>query len=44
MRLVACVGLLLCAGCAHLPERVRVEVDGRVVEVSARCPDDARER
>ena len=35
MRLRACLGLLLLAlgGCAQLPERVRVEVDGRVIEL-----------
>ncbi len=40
MRLRVCTGLLLlgtlAGGCAHLPERVRVEVGDKAVEVS--CP------
>ena len=35
MRLRACTGLLLlgASGCAGLPERVRIDVDGRTIEV-----------
>ena len=38
MRQIACMsGLLLAvAGCAQLPERVRLDVDGRSIEVSQR--------
>ena len=38
MRLRACVpGLLLCAtACAEIPERVRIDVDGRSIEVRQR--------
>ncbi len=34
MRLSACLGtvLLVCVGCAQLPKKVRVEVDGHSVE------------
>jgi len=44
MRRLACVAALLCAGCAHLPERVRVDVDGKVVEVVRGCEDRAAPR
>lgn len=35
MRLRACIGMLLLSGsaCAALPESVRIDVDGRVVEL-----------
>lgn len=38
MRLRACTGLLLLASsaCAGLPERVRIDVDGRTIEVRQR--------
>ncbi len=35
MRLSACMGILLSctSGCAGLPERVKIEVDGRTIEL-----------
>lgn len=38
MRLRACTGLLLLASsaCAGMPERVRIDVDGRAIEVRQR--------
>jgi hypothetical protein len=40
MRLRAAIALLLLAtgGCAHLPERVRVETDQGTIEVDRECP------
>lgn len=40
MRLHACLAFVLLAtgACAQLPERVRVEVGDRAVEVEGRCP------
>ncbi len=48
MRLWAGLGmLLLCAGCAHLPEGVKVDLDNRVIEVGpCRCalPEAGRDQ
>ncbi len=48
MRLRAGLGLLLLAfgGCAHVPERIAIDVDGVAIEIKPKPPlpsgDDAR--
>lgn len=43
MRLSACLGIVLLAtgGCAHIPEVIRLEVDGSTVEIKKRPPPPA---
>jgi starvation-inducible outer membrane lipoprotein len=43
MRLRAELGLLclMLAGCQHLPDHIRVEADGRTIEVGTSCPAPA---
>lgn len=47
MRLRVCIGLLLLAtgGCAHIPEHIRIDVDGNSFEVITKpaAPDDGDE-
>jgi hypothetical protein len=40
MRLIACISalLLVSSGCAQLPERVRIDVDGRTMELRRQGP------
>jgi hypothetical protein len=46
MRLRACIGLLLAAvgGCAHIPDHIRVDIDGHTVEVVKAPLADDEER
>ncbi len=41
MRLRACLGIAVLAlgACAHIPDRIRVEVDGSSVEIKKKVPD-----